>query len=340
MKCTIRDIAKMAGTSPSSVSLVLNNKPGVRKEMRQQITKLLQENGYTLRSQENDEKQETKRIGFIYYKSSNWIARRKDNFLLRILDGVESACQKQNCECTMVTANYDDLERVLQDMTKDKVDGVIFLGTEYAHDSRKLTVNREVPFLCIDRYFDEEDFDCINIDNLQSHYQSIRHLMELGHRKIGYLTSNLESGALQNRKEAFCSVMNKLGLKVWPEHIIYLSLLQEEAEESLEQYLETFQELPTAFIACNDVIAIAAVGMLQRAGYKVPEDISVIGFDDSGVCEMIVPRLTTIHADLERMGSLAVERLRNVIDQKTSEVLKMTIGTRLVCRETTGPAKE
>ena len=63
--------------------------------------------------------------------------------------------------------------------------------------------------------------------------------------------------------------MNKLGLKVWPEHIIYLSLLQEEAEESLEQYLETFQELPTAFIACNDVIAIAAVGMLQRAGYKV-----------------------------------------------------------------------
>ena len=59
MKCTIRDIAKMAGTSPSSVSLVLNNKPGVRKEMRQQITKLLQENGYTLRSQENDEKQET-----------------------------------------------------------------------------------------------------------------------------------------------------------------------------------------------------------------------------------------------------------------------------------------
>ena len=71
MKCTIRDIAKMAGTSPSSVSLVLNNKPGVRKEMRQQITKLLQENGYTLRSQENDEKQETKRIGFIYYKSSN-----------------------------------------------------------------------------------------------------------------------------------------------------------------------------------------------------------------------------------------------------------------------------
>ncbi len=340
MKCTIREIAKMAGTSPSSVSLVLNNKPGVRKEMRQQIAKLLQENGYTLKSQEKGGNSDVKRICFIYYKSSNWIARRKDNFLLRILEGIENACQKLNCECTMVNANYDDLERVLQDMTKEKVDGVIFLGTEYAHDAQKLMVNREVPFLCIDHYFDEENFDCVNIDNMQSHYQSIRHLMELGHEKIGYLTSNLESGALQNRKEAFCSVMGKLGLKVWPEHIIYLSLLQDEAEESLEQYLKTFQELPTAFIACNDVMAIAAVGMLQRAGYRVPEDISVIGFDDSGVCEMIVPRLTTIHADLERMGSLAVERLRNVMDHKTSEVLKMTIGTRLVRRETTGPARK
>ncbi|MGI6011620.1 MAG: LacI family DNA-binding transcriptional regulator [Ruminococcus sp.] len=340
MKCTIRDIAKMAGTSPSSVSLVLNNKPGVRKEMRQRITRLLLENGYTLKSQEKAETSEVKRICFIYYKSSNWIARRKDNFLLRILEGIESACQKLNCEYSMVNANYEDLEKVLQDLTKEKVDGVIFLGTEYAHDSEKLMVNGEVPFLCIDHYFDEENFDCVNIDNLQSHYQSIRHLMGLGHKKIGYLTSNLESGALQNRKEAFCSVMSKLGLKVWPEHIIYLSLLQDEAEESLEQYLETFQELPTAFIACNDVMAIAAVGMLQRAGYRVPEDISVIGFDDSGVCEMIVPRLTTIHADLERMGSLAVERLRQVMDNKTSEVLKMTIGTRLVCRETTGPARE
>ncbi|MGI6007617.1 MAG: LacI family DNA-binding transcriptional regulator [Ruminococcus sp.] len=340
MKCTIRDIAKMAGTSPSSVSLVLNNKPGVRKEMRQQIAKLLQENGYTLKSQEKGEPFDVKRICFIYYKSSNWIARRKDNFLLRILDGIENACQKLKCECTMVNANYEDLGKVLQDMTKDKVDGIIFLGTEYAHDSEKLTVNKDIPFICIDHYFDEEDFDCINIDNIQSHYHSIRHLMALGHKKIGYLTSNLESGALQNRKEAFCSVMSRLGLKVWPEHIIYLSLLQDEAEESLGQYLEAFQELPTAFIACNDVIAIAAVGMLQRAGYKVPEDISIIGFDDSGVCEMIVPRLTTIHADLERMGSLAVERLRNLMDRKTSEVLKMTIGTKLICRETTGPARE
>ena len=144
----------------------------------------------------------------------------------------------------MVNANYDDLERVLQDMTKDKVDGVIFLGTEYAHDSRKLTVNREVPFLCIDRYFDEEDFDCINIDNLQSHYQSIRHLMELGHRKIGYLTSNLESGALQNRKEAFCSVMNKLGLKVWRNTLSTLACFRKKRKKAWNSIWKHFRNCP------------------------------------------------------------------------------------------------
>lgn len=340
MSLTVREIAKIAGTSPSSVSLVLNNKPGVRKEMRQKIEHILRENGYQIKGQEVQEPVEMKKIYFIYYKSSNWIAKRKDNFLARVLDGIESASQKACCEVTLVNANYDNIEQILKGMTKDRTDGVIFLGTEFAHNSQKLRVKMEVPFLCIDRFFDEDSFQCINIDNKQSHYQSLRYLMELGHRKIGYLTSELESGALSNRKETFYEVMRKLGLEVNEDYVIYLNLLQEEAETALDAHLHKMKDLPTAFLACNDVIAIAAMHALGRAGYRIPEDISIIGFDNSGICDMVVPGLTTVHANLEKMGSMAIERIRELIDGKNQEVLKVTIGTKLICRESASYVKK
>ncbi len=112
MKVTIRDIAKMAGTSPSSVSLVLNSKPGVRMEMRKQIEHLLLENGYTLKNQP-ERSLDKRNICFVYYKSTNWIANRKDNFLIRVLDGVERACSRYNCSISIINANYDNVSRVL-----------------------------------------------------------------------------------------------------------------------------------------------------------------------------------------------------------------------------------
>lgn len=339
MKPTIREIAKIADTSPSSVSLVLNDKPGVRKEMRQKIEQILLENGYEIKHQGNKNKVETKKIYFIYYRSSNWIARRKDNFLHRILDGIEGACRNFHCETTIVNATYDDVGLILKGMTKDKTNGVIFLGTEFAHNAEVLSVDMEVPFVCIDRYVSEENLNSINIDNYQSHYQSIRYLMSLGHKNIGYLTSKLKSGSLLQREESFYAVMGKLGLILHPEHVVSLDLMQEEAEKRLEEYLDKTQDIPTAFVACNDVIAVAVIGTLQKKGYRIPEDISVIGFDDSGICDMIVPKLTTVHADLEKMGFLAVKRICEMIDEESWEVLKQTIGTALIIRETTAPVK-
>jgi len=339
MKPTIREIAKMAGTSPSSVSLVLNNKPGVRTEMRKLIEQVLVENGYTLKNQEGKIK-EKKNICFIYYKSTNWIANRKDNFLPRVLEGIERACVKYNCSVYILNTDFSNVSNTLSSIQAEETDGIIFLGTEYAHSPERILVPKKVPFVCIDRYFEEESIDSINIENVGSMYLTIRHLMELGHQRIGYLTGNLESGAIRHRNQSFCYVMEKLGLTVYPEHIVRLGVLQEEAEINMEAYIKQQEDLPTAFLSCNDVIAIAAIGMFQRAGYRVPEDISVIGFDDSGICDMIFPGLTTVHANLEGMGEMAVERLLSLIENRTQDVIKSTIGTKLICRGTTAQVKE
>lgn len=336
MKHTVREIAKLAGTSPSSVSLVLNGKPGVRKEMRKKIEKILIENGYEIKGNVPDK---MIRIFFVYYRSSNWILRRKDNFFARIIDGIESACHRLNCELTMVHANSQNVDEVLRSVTKERADGVVFLATEYSHSPERISKNLSVPFVCIDRYFEEEQFEIINIANYQSHYLTIRHLMELGHRNIGYLSTKVETGALKNRREEFYRVMKKFNLDFSDKFVLYLGFLQDEAECELEQYIREVENLPTAFVACNDVIAVAAMKTLQRLGWKVPEDVSIVGFDNSGICDMVNPGLTTIHADLERMGALAVERIVQMIETEEESRLSITIGTKLICRETTARVK-
>jgi len=338
MKPTIREIAKMAGTSPSSVSLVLNNKPGVRSEMRKQIQQVLLENGYTLKKP-GEQFREKKNICFIYYKSTNWIANRKDNFLPRVLEGIERGCAANNCSVYILNTDYSNVSKTLSSIQQDEADGIIFLGTEYAHGSEKLLVPKQVPFVCIDRYFDEEPIESINIDNIGSMYTTIRHLMELGHRRIGYLTGDLESGAIRHRNQIFRQVMERLGLDVQPEHIVCMSVLREEAEISMETYIKQQKDLPTAYVTCNDVIAMAAIGMLKRAGYSVPDDISIVGFDNSGICDMVFPGITTVHANLEGMGEMAVGRLLSLMENNEQDVLKTTIGTKLICRGTTAPVK-
>jgi DNA-binding LacI/PurR family transcriptional regulator len=239
----------------------------------------------------------------------------------------------------MVHADSQNVDEVLRSLTKDKTDGVVFLATEYSHSPERISNNLKVPFVCIDRYFEEATFENINIANRQSHYMTIRHLMELGHRKIGYLSTTMETGALKNRREEFCRAMQRFDLEFSEKSVLYLSFLQDEAERELEQYIRKVGKLPTAFVACNDVIAVAVMKTLQRAGWKVPEDISVVGFDNSGICDMVNPGLTTIHADLERMGALAVERIVQMINTDEQSSLAITISTELICRETTARAK-
>lgn len=340
MKVTIKMIAEQLAVSPATVSLVLNNKRGVSKSVRGRVAAALTENGYTIRNADSNNGNKRK-ILFVSYKSTNWINNRKDDFLSRVLDGIERGAKNNNCSVSIANAAHDDLKFVFEDAERSDIDGIVFLGTEYAHFERKLFEEQTKPLVCIDRPFEHYMVNSIIVDNYTGMYQAITDLMEKGHSKIGFLACDYLSGSVEYREKSFYSVMESLNLPVKKDWILRLSFLKEEAKGEIDRYLKTHEDLPTAFLATNDVMAIAMINVLRDNGYSVPEDISIVGFDDSGVSTMVSPRLTTIHADFEEMGERAVKRLMEMcFGERDRKMLKISIGSRLVRRETTDVVKK
>lgn len=336
MKMTVRKIAEYANVSPAAVSLVLNDKPGVRPELRAKITKLLVENGYTIKKKDTAETK-PKRILYLYYKDSSWIPYMRNDFLTRVLDGIERACRQSNCSLSVANVGYETLVSALANAQEMDYDGVVFLGTEYKHMDYSLFENFPLPFVCLDRSFSGYAINSITIDNDIANYQALDHLKKLGHTQIGYITSKQSYGAYRDREKSFYHMMQKFDLEINDDYIFKLDFFQKDLQKNFIELSENRSTLPTAFITANDVMAVSAVFALTQKGYRIPDDISVVGFDDSSVCFMTSPHLTSTHANWARLGELAIERLSQMILTKSQEVQKMQLTTSLTCRGTTAP---
>lgn len=331
---TIRQIAESFGVAPSSVSVVLNNRPGVRPELRQKIRDALIENGYQIREQPAHRGN----LLFVYYKSTNYLAARKDDTMTSILSGIEAVCAEKRYTFTVTNASPASLDKTLLSISPENYSGVIFLGTEYYQEPSGAFFNLSVPLVILDGFFPEYPLNTVNMDNNYGVYQALLHLVENRHPKVGYIKSAIAFGCLRDRSQCIRYFMDQMGLSPEPEHIIQVSQESEKNRQELDAFLRSCGSVPSAFIADNDIIAASAVQALQHAGFRVPEDVSIIGFDDSSICTILTPYLTTVRADLCGMARLATSRLIEMIESpRDCGVIKSTVGTRLIKRQSVAP---
>ena len=330
---TIRQIAESFGVAPSTVSVVLNNKPGVRNELRQKIRNALIENGYQIR----EAKVQQGNILFIYYKSTDYLAARKDDTISSILSGIDDICTSKNFTFTVTNASPDTLDEILLSVSPDIHSGIILLGTEYYQKPSASFFNISVPFVVLDGFFPEYPLNTINIDNSYGVHQAVMHLAQNGHPKIGYIKSSIEFGCLRDRANCIYSSLHKLGLPLDSQHIIQVSQEPENIRKEVEHFLKSCPDIPSAFIADNDIMAVSAIQTLQNMGFRVPEDVSVIGFDDSNICTILTPYLTTVRADFNGMAKLATSRLIEMIQIQSQDIIKSTMGTQLIQRQSVAP---
>lgn len=326
----VREIAAVFGVAPSTVSLVLNGKPGVGDELRKSIEEKLIENGYTIKK----EQEERGTILFIYYISSRYLSNRKDNTFAMLLGGVQKVCKQKNYICSLIYAGHGELEEKIREADeKADIRGIVFLGTEYFHSPDKVLLGAKTPLVVLDGFFPDYPLNTVNIDNAYGIYEEVKYLKAKGHRTVGYLRCGLPYGCLQDRRNCVELVLRQMGLQLREEDIVEVTQDTEALEEEIGAYLDRQKQLPTAFIADNDLIGIMAVKTMQARGLRVPEDISVIGFDDAGLCQLSTPKLTTVRADFEKMGERAVYRLLRMMEEKDKCVEKLYIGTEFIERE-------
>lgn len=325
MKVSIRQISQATGFSPATVSNALNRKKGVNRATSETILKTAQEMGY-------QQGREIRKIKFVTYRKNGLIIDNSQIFPAMI-EGVERQAKALGYETIFVHLNYEDpfFEFRLRELLEDTNGVTILLGTEMLEEDYERFRGYKGRIVILDGWDEEMDFDGVLINNTDAACSAVEYLINRGHREIGYLRGDYRIKAFQYREYGYCRALERHGLRKNPDNIVTLGTQLETAYESMKQYLGKNPKLPTAFFADNDVIALGVMKALQERKISIPDEISVIGFDDMEFSAVSVPALTTIHVFRQEMGEVAVRRALDHI-QYQDNVSKMKIQ---VCTEFT-----
>lgn len=326
MKVNIKQISERTGFSPATISNALNHKKGVNRETSAMIFQIAREMGYL-------EENRITKIKFVIFKRNGLIIDDTPFFQLMI-DGVENECRNCGYELIISTLNRNvpDYEEQVWWLLQDKDSAVILLGTELMEDDLKPFYGVNCPFLLLDNWSDDMAFNGVLINNADSARCATEYLIRKGHRDIGYLRGNFRIKAFRSRAVGYQVALNKAGIDVNKGFTITLRTTMDGAYYAMKQYLEHKPKLPSAFFADNDMIALGAMKALVEFGLRVPEDVSLMGFDDLPFSSISAPGLTTLRVSKREMGQAAVRRIKEIIENRDDSKLKIQVCTEFVER--------
>ncbi len=328
-KLTISDIAKAAGVSKTAVSFVLNNKEGISQKTRQKVLDVIKETNY--RPTMNSKRlffQKSFTIAVVFEETSS----RFDNlFYLDIMSALLKRCTAFNY--SLVYSEYSCVDGIvtLPDNVLNKdVDGLVFLKDIPAPLITTLQ-NLDIPFVIADAHAVHEGLYTVNVDYRLAAYTAVKHLIEQGHRRIGFVGNTNLPAFYSQVFSGYQQALEECGLQVNPAWC-FDNIYNRETTEAFIAPLLGQKALPTAIFCMEDVLAIALIRYLQKSKVSVPDDISVIAIDDIILSNEIYPGLTTVAIDKDQLGSHAIDILMNLINQKPTGSVSMT-ATDIVVRE-------
>jgi len=336
MSATILDVAVLANVSKATVSRAFSSPDKVNPDTRKRIM----EAARRLQYQPNALARAmiTKQSGnfaFIIYGEQAPVITNP--FYGEILESVVNTTVEMNRSMFIVSDDKIRTEAASLVLQK-QVDGIIFASQP---NSEMLLRSSEkgIPHVLINHMTDLTESYSLLCDDYGGMKQAVDHLAELGHRRIGFLNGYFTEFIKQRRYQGFVQAMAQNNLRFDPDIAATGGISVQEAIESTKSLLLR-ENPPTAVICANDTIAVGAMKAVSRMGLRVPEDFSVIGFDDSSFCTMSEPELTSIRIDKQRMGQLAVECLVAQIEKRDWLYPTITMETNIIVRDSTAPCKQ
>lgn len=329
MKPTVKDIAKIANVSPATVSNALNNRKGVSDEIKQVVLKVAKELGYSRESVS-----ERNNIRLVIFKRHGKVVTDTP-FFSNLIEGIEKECRTQGFELLIshVSILDKDYRENIAGMLTDNSSGMLILATEMLEEDLELFSGYLYPMVLLDSCFRYSNADSVLINNEDAAYRATSYLIEGGHKDIGYLSSSAYINNFYYRRQGYLDALNRHGISPNKVNQISLEPTMDGAYRDMSAYLRNNKNIPTAFFADNDTIAFGAMRALKENGIRIPDDVSIIGFDDLPFCEITSPRLTTIKVYKQELGSVAVRRLMKLINENDNLVQKIQIDTELIVRE-------
>lgn len=330
---TVKEIAKLAGVSPSAISVVLNDRKGVSDETRKRVLDIIKKYNYT-----NNKKSKftAKNICFIKYKKHGLLVEQNQGFITGILDSIESESRLEGYNLSMVNS-VGNLADTIKEINLSMYDGIIVLGTELDEDQYQYLNQIRQPCIVLDNPVRCNSCNSVSINNYDTVHCALSHLAALNHKSIAYFHSNVDIANFEERHQAFLKCCEEFRFDFKSEYQFDLTPTLVGSYEEMKRKLESCQVLPDCAFADNDSIAIGAIKALRESGYKVPDDISVIGFDDIDFSKISTPSLSTMKIPKTLIGTLAVRQICSMIEHYKYSDVKLLVGGELVVRSSTAP---
>lgn len=327
---TITDVARLAGVSTTTVSHIINGTRYVSEELKERVDNAIKQLGYRPNSLARGLRRgESKTIGLIVPDNSN-------PFFAEILRTIENIGFSHGYSVFLCNSDGDLAKEVsyTESLYAKQVDGIVFItANNNVEHLQRLTTNG-IPLVIVDRDLQMADTDVILVDNFKGGYDATQYLIGLGHRKIACITGPSLLTPSADRVNGYKAALQEAGIPELPEYIVAGDFQFDSGNLGMQQLIQ-LNPRPTAVFACNDVMALGAMQALRNASLSIPNDISLIGFDDIPLTSVVTPSLSTIAQPIKEIARLTIDLLMRRIQEKDCKFppKKVILSTELVARE-------
>jgi LacI family transcriptional regulator len=330
-RATIREIARAAGVSIATVSRVINGRPDVSPQTREAVLRVVREHGFS--TNRNARALSGGRTGLVGVT----LPILEAAYFAVIVSGTAEALYEHDMRIVLCpTLHQHEREVTLLDrLMHGTTDGAVLMLPEESNAELRALQETGYPFVVVDpRVQLDQGIPAVSASNASGARAGVEHLLSLGHRRIGAILGPPDWMATTERLNGYRSALATAGVLPAPDLVVESDFSIESGEAAAASLLD-LPERPTAIFGFNDNVAIGALRAAQARGLTVPDDLSLVGFDDSEQSGLVTPALTTVRQPLAEMGRMAVSLLLRLLDRQRVEAMNIELATRLVVREST-----
>ena len=333
-KITAKEIAENLGVSRATVSRALNGSSGVGPELRKKILSYAQESGYkTVPTTADLSRKSTKIIGLVFGDICNPFYSELTFYIQRILNSHGYMVVTFNSEYN-ASKELEFIEMAEQ----FSLCGLILFTTQMNMNPIRLQAEN-IPIVFVNRSLELSNYDSVTLDNFKAGYISAMHLIELGHQRIGFVTGHALSSASVQRMEGFCQAMKNFYLPVKPSDILQGDLKMSTGYQLAHKFFQK-KSRPSALILGNDMMALGFLDWCKEHNVLIPDELSIVSFDDIVFSQMHEVGLTTISQHVKEMGEHAARLIIRRIHHPDSEYKRIILEPSLIIRATTSHPKD
>ncbi|NRD76859.1 LacI family DNA-binding transcriptional regulator [Bacillus sp. BRMEA1] len=333
MAITIKDVAKHANVAPSTVSRVIANSSRISEDTKRKVRKAIEELGYhpnlNARSLSS---QSTQTIGLVMPSASDVVFQNP--FFPTVLQGISEGAGKENYSLQMTTgkSEKETFEGVVNMVQGKRVDGMILLHSKVEDKMINYLKRRDFPFVVIGKPSQNaEQITHVDNDNFRAMKEAAEYLLQLGHQKIAFIGGSKDLMVTVERLLGYETALRNANIALKSEYVIHEEFLREGGQEAVRE-LMSLENPPTALVVADDFMALGVLNTLDELGVLVPDDLSIVSFNNVLLAEMAKPPLTSVDINIFELGCQAVKSLIQMIENSHEPVKRIIVGHKLMRR--------